>query len=82
MKSKNQYITGDQEYLKGLYSEYKDYCGRDVKLEDGRLIVFALPPVKPKRKKEDEQVSKSRRSGDGDTPTRSVGRREQRPKRD
>lgn len=81
MKSKNQYITGDPEYLKKLYNEYKDYCGREVRLENGRLTVFALPPAK-KRKKDDEQVSRSRRSSDDDTPTRSVGRREQRPKRD
>ena len=57
MKCKNQYITGDSEFLKRLFDEYKNYCGRDVRMEKDRLVVLALPPVKQKKKrveKEDE----------------------------
>ena len=59
MQCKNQYITGDPEYLKRLFDEYKNYCGRDVRMESGRLVVLALPPVKQKKKrveKDDESV--------------------------
>jgi hypothetical protein len=55
MQCKNQYITGDPEYLKRLYDEYRNYCGRDVKMENGQLVVLALPPVKQKKKKAKEE---------------------------
>jgi hypothetical protein len=42
MKVCNLYIYGDSEYLQRLEEEYT-FMGRQVRVEDGRLIVFALP---------------------------------------
>lgn len=42
MKVSNLYIYGTSEYLRRLEEEYV-FMGRQVRLEDGRLIVFALP---------------------------------------
>lgn len=65
MKSKNHVITStDQEHLKGLFDEYRYYCGREAKLTEGKLTVFALPQPKPKRaavKKEDPKDDKPER---------------------
>ncbi len=52
MKVSNLYIYGDKDYLKKLEEDYV-FMGRQVKIEDGRLIVFALQrrkkPVKQER---------------------------------
>lgn len=65
MSNKNHNIYGSSEILKALAAEYKDYCGREVKLEDDRLIVLALPLPKPKKKK---VVSRAPREDDEDKP--------------
>jgi hypothetical protein len=46
MKVSNLYIYGTPEYLSRLEEDYV-FMGRAVRLEEGRLVVFALP----KRKK-------------------------------
>lgn len=45
MKIKNYYIYKDQDTLKALQEEYA-ILGRNTKLENGRLIVFALQKTK------------------------------------
>lgn len=52
MKSRNYTVYGDEQRLRNLAEEY-EYIGRDVKLElqQGRLVVLALPPRKPKEDK-------------------------------
>lgn len=47
MRVKNLYIYGDREHLRRLEEDYA-FMGRQVRLEDDRLIVFVLPR---KRKK-------------------------------
>lgn len=42
MKVSNLYIYGDTEYLNRLEEDYV-FMGRQVRREDGRLIVFSLP---------------------------------------
>jgi hypothetical protein len=42
MKVCNLYIYGTDEYLRSLEEDYV-FMGRQVRLEEGRLIVFALP---------------------------------------
>lgn len=53
MKVSNLYIYGDREYLSRLEEDYV-FMGRQVRLEDDKLIVFALPrrrkPKAPKTK--------------------------------
>ncbi|AXH68824.1 hypothetical protein SEA_COMRADE_131 [Streptomyces phage Comrade] len=48
MKVSNLYIYGSSEFLSRLEEEYV-FMGRQVRLEDGRLIVFALPKKRKKR---------------------------------
>lgn len=56
-KPKNHVITNsDQELLVRLQEEY-DMIGRDTKLEQGKLIVFALP----QKKKQDKDKGKRKR---------------------
>ncbi|XAO35310.1 hypothetical protein SEA_FRANCOB_134 [Streptomyces phage Francob] len=55
MKVTNLYIYGNSEYLRRLEEDYV-FMGRQVRLEDDRLIVFALP-----RKKRKQSPSKQRR---------------------
>lgn len=50
MKVTNLYIYGNSEYLRRLEEDYV-FMGRQVRLEEGRLIVFALP----RRKKQKTQ---------------------------
>jgi len=53
MKSKNYtYYSNDQELLKRLADECRVYIGRDYKLYEDRLVVFALPRAKKKVAKE------------------------------
>ena len=55
MKNKNQRIwSSDREFLQRLADEQKEYIGRPFKLEldKGLLTIFALPPVKHKKKVE------------------------------
>jgi hypothetical protein len=42
-KMKNQIIYGDKETLERLYDEYVRIIGREGKLEEGKLTIFALP---------------------------------------
>lgn len=49
MKSKNHVIYGTEALLRRLKSEY-EYIGRVCELRDDRLVVFALPPRKVKKK--------------------------------
>ncbi len=42
MKVSNLYIYGKDDYLRRLEEDYV-FMGRQVRVEDGRLIVFALP---------------------------------------
>jgi hypothetical protein len=55
MRVTNLYIYGTVEYLRRLEEDYV-FMGRQVRLEDDRLIVFALP-----RKKRKKSPSKQRR---------------------
>jgi len=48
MKVSNLYIYGSSEFLRRLEEEYV-FMGRQVRLEDDRLIVFALPRKKRKK---------------------------------
>ena len=48
MKVSNLYIYGNSEYLRRLEEDYV-FMGRQVRLEDDRLIVFALPKMKRKK---------------------------------
>lgn len=57
MKVSNLYIYGTDEYLRRLEEDYV-FMGRQVRVEDGRLIVFALPR---KRKSSKVPKNKSRR---------------------
>ena len=56
MKVSNLYIYGDREYLSRLEEDYV-FMGRQVRLEDDKLIVFALP----RRRKTKAPTTKSRR---------------------
>ena len=48
---KNHVIySSDRDYLERLRHEYVDYVGRSAILEQGRLVVLALPLKKPKKK--------------------------------
>jgi len=60
MKSRNYTVYGDEKRLRNLAEEY-EYIGRSVKLElqEGRLVVLALPPKPPK---EDKKVVRKPRS--------------------
>ncbi|QWT30008.1 hypothetical protein SEA_TUNATARTARE_134 [Streptomyces phage TunaTartare] len=49
MKVTNLYIYGNSEYLRRLEEDYV-FMGRQVRLEDDRLIVFALPKRRNKQK--------------------------------
>lgn len=51
MKVSNLYIYGSNEYLRRLEEDYV-FMGRQVRVEDGRLIVFALPRRTKKVSKE------------------------------
>jgi len=49
MKSKNQVIhSDDEDYLKRLEDDFT-FMGRNVRLEEGKLIVFALPRKRKKK---------------------------------
>lgn len=70
MKARNYYVySSDDEYLARLAEEYV-YIGRQVKREDGRLIVFALPQRKPKKRDSDDDKTRGRRDSKSDTKTR------------
>ncbi len=48
MSIKNYYVYGDEKKLRTLKEEYK-LLGRDCKIEDGKLTVFAYAKkVEPK----------------------------------
>lgn len=49
MKVSNLYIYGSSEYLRRLEEDYV-FMGRQVRLEDDRLIVFAAPKKRKKIK--------------------------------
>lgn len=56
MKARNYtYYSKDKDLLKRLAEEYRLYSGRDYKLYDDRIVVFALP--RPKRKPVKEEKS-------------------------
>jgi hypothetical protein len=57
MKVSNLYIYGNSEYLRRLEEDYV-FMGRQVRMEDDRLIVFALPK---RRKSPKIPKTKSRR---------------------
>lgn len=61
MKSRNHYVYGNAETLKNLAEEYRDYCGREVKVEDDRLVILALPARKPKKEKREPRVDRASR---------------------
>lgn len=50
MKSKNHTIYADDETLARLKAEY-DFIGRPNELQEGRLVVFALPPKRAANQK-------------------------------
>lgn len=55
MKSKNQRIwSNDREFLQRIADEQENYIGRPYKLdlEQGLLIIYALPQRKKKEKRE------------------------------
>lgn len=53
MKNKNYtYYSKDRELLKTLADECRIYIGREYKLFDDRLVVFALPKSKKNRQVE------------------------------
>jgi len=56
MKVNNLYIYGNSEYLRRLEEDYV-FMGRQVRMEDDRLIVFALP----KRRKTTKPQTKPKR---------------------
>lgn len=58
MKVNNLYIYGNSEYLRRLEEDYV-FMGRQVRLEDDRLVVFALP--KRRTKVKTQSKSRSRR---------------------
>lgn len=58
MKVSNLYIYGSREFLSRLEEEYM-FMGRQVRLEDDRLVVFALP--RRKRQTKSPQKGRSRR---------------------
>jgi hypothetical protein len=63
-KIKNKRIhSDDAEYLKRLAEEL-EYIGRHYRLDlkEGVLIQYALPPQKPKRKKEDKDKEREPRN--------------------
>jgi len=47
MRIRNYHIYGNQEFLKRLEEDYA-FLGRSAKLEEDRLVVFALPRRKKK----------------------------------
>ncbi|QNN99214.1 hypothetical protein SEA_FAUST_130 [Streptomyces phage Faust] len=59
MKVSNLYIYGNSEYLRRLEEDYV-FMGRQVRLEDGRLIVFALPRRRSKPKTQKKNRSRRR----------------------
>lgn len=58
MKVSNLYIYGSSEFLSRLEEDYV-FMGRQVRLEDDRLVVFALP--KRKRVAKTQKKGRSRR---------------------
>lgn len=59
-KIKNKHIhSDDQEYLKALQEEYRDYGGWDTELKQGQLTIFAINR-KLKSRKEKKREKKSR----------------------
>jgi len=59
MKVTNLYIYGNSEYLRRLEEDYV-FMGRQVRLEEGRLIVFALPRKRKKSAKSPKNRSRRR----------------------
>ncbi|AXG66220.1 hypothetical protein SEA_ANNADREAMY_123 [Streptomyces phage Annadreamy] len=59
MKVSNLYIYGSSEFLRRLEEEYV-FLGRSVRLEEDRLIVFALPRRKKNNKKSPKGKSRRR----------------------
>lgn len=57
MKAKNHIIYGDDATLRRLKADY-DFIGRQCEIRGDRLIVFALPQ---KREKKKEQARGKRR---------------------
>lgn len=59
MKAKNYHVYGDAATVQRLKDEY-DFIGRYARItEPGHLVVFAYPPKKEKKKRDD------RRTGQG-----------------
>lgn len=63
MRIKNLIIRSqDDDRLRALREEYRDYCGYDTHLSPGRLIVFAVPRSarrKQQRKRQREYTGAS-----------------------
>lgn len=56
MKSKNHVITSaDQDMLGRLHEECRVYIGRESKLEEGKLTIFALPQGRKSKRKDDQK---------------------------
>lgn len=49
MRARNHVIYGDDDTLRRLKADY-DFIGRPCEVQDGRLVVFALPPKKQVKK--------------------------------
>lgn len=59
MKVTNLYIYGNSEYLRRLEEDYV-FMGRQVRLEDDRLVVFALPRRRKTSKKSPKNKQRRR----------------------
>lgn len=60
MRARNYtYYSKDRAVLKNLAEECRIYLGRDYKLYDDKIVVFALP--RPKRKVVKEEPEKPER---------------------
>lgn len=62
MKAKNHVIySADKDYLERLAEECRVYIGRECKVYDDRLVVFALPRNARRTRKDDQKVDKVER---------------------
>lgn len=59
MKAKNHVIYGDDETLRRLRDDYR-FIGRDCEIQGDRLVIFALPPKKAKRKDDKRGAKRGR----------------------
>lgn len=65
MKSKNQRIwSNDPEFLQRIADEQENYIGRPYKLDlnQGLLIIYALPQKKKRDKKDKDYTPRNKRA--------------------